>query len=86
MTSMDDYLQRLTDRLADGLARVPEPVCNRHVDFLRAAQNPDGGFSGRDGGSDLTSTTPASPCAPWPSSTLSRRTSAAARRPFSVPA
>jgi len=50
---MDDYLQHLTRRLADGTARLPEAVRNRHADFLLAAQNPDGGFSGRDGGSDL---------------------------------
>jgi geranylgeranyl transferase type-2 subunit beta len=53
MKGMDDYLQRLTSRLADGAARLPESVRSRHVDFLLAAQNPDGGFSGREGGSDL---------------------------------
>jgi geranylgeranyl transferase type-2 subunit beta len=50
---MDDYLQHLTRRLADGAARLPAPVRTRHADFLLAAQNPDGGFSGRDGDSDL---------------------------------
>src|SRR5262249_35235951 len=53
ISGMDDYLQHLTRRLADGLARLPEAVRNRHADFLLAAQNPDRGFSGRDGGSDL---------------------------------
>jgi geranylgeranyl transferase type-2 subunit beta len=47
------YLQSLTERLADGLARLPESVRAPHVAYVRAAQNADGGFSGRDGGSDL---------------------------------
>ena len=47
------YLQKLTERLAGGLARLPEEARVPHVAFLRAAQNPDGGFSGREGGSDL---------------------------------
>jgi geranylgeranyl transferase type-2 subunit beta len=47
------YLQQLTDRLADGLARLPEAVRTSHVNYLRSAQNADGGFSGRLGGSDL---------------------------------
>jgi geranylgeranyl transferase type-2 subunit beta len=51
--SADSYLVRLTTRLADGLALVPEEVRRRHSGYLRACQNPDGGFSGREGGSDL---------------------------------
>ncbi len=47
------YLQLLTTHLTDGLARLPDEVRGRHVTYLRAAQNPDGGFSGREGGSDL---------------------------------
>jgi geranylgeranyl transferase type-2 subunit beta len=47
------YLQNLNAQLADGLARLPEAVRKRHTGFLLAAQNPDGGFSGREGGSDL---------------------------------
>src|SRR5262249_8527619 len=47
------YLQNLNAQLADGLARLPETVRARHAGFLLAAQNPDGGFSGREGGSDL---------------------------------
>jgi geranylgeranyl transferase type-2 subunit beta len=47
------YLPRLTARLADGLARLGAARRDRHARFLRAAQNPDGGFSGREGGSDL---------------------------------
>ena len=52
MTSQP-YLVRLTARLADGLARLPEAFRRRHTVYLRAAQNPDGGFSGREGDSDL---------------------------------
>src|SRR5205823_3344709 len=48
-----DYLQRLTTRLADGLARAPAAFRERHTAYLRAAQNADGGWSGREGGSDL---------------------------------
>src|SRR2546421_4340795 len=47
------YLVDLTSRLAEGLARVPENIRSLHADYLRAAQNADGGFSGREGGSDL---------------------------------
>jgi geranylgeranyl transferase type-2 subunit beta len=49
----EPYLPRLTNRLADGLARLPPAVRDRHAAYLRAAQNADGGFSGREGGSDL---------------------------------
>lgn len=51
--SDDPYLQRLTARLVDGLDRLPEEWRQRHIDWLRSRQNPDGGFSGREGGSDL---------------------------------
>lgn len=47
------YLQALTERLADGLARLPESERAAHAAYLLAAQNADGGFSGREGGSDL---------------------------------
>ena len=57
------YLQRLTERLAAGLARLSEADCGRHAAYLRAAQNADGGSSGREGGSDLDYT--ALPCAAW---------------------
>jgi geranylgeranyl transferase type-2 subunit beta len=49
----EPYLQRLNARLADGLARLPQAVRDRHAAYLRAAQNADGGFSGREGDSDL---------------------------------
>lgn len=49
----EPYLQRLTGRLVDGLDLLPEEFRHRHIDWLRSVQNPDGGFSGREGGSDL---------------------------------
>jgi geranylgeranyl transferase type-2 subunit beta len=47
------YLPRLTARLNDALVRLPPAVLGPHAEYLRAAQNADGGFSGREGGSDL---------------------------------
>src|SRR5689334_22670057 len=47
------YLLRLTLRLAEGVSQLPAEVRARHADYLRAAQYDDGGFSGREGGSDL---------------------------------
>jgi geranylgeranyl transferase type-2 subunit beta len=49
----EPYLPRLTARLAEGVDRLPAEVRARHTAYLRAAQNGDGGFSGREGGSDL---------------------------------
>ncbi len=51
--SNDIYLNRLTSQLVDALERVSPEVRDRHVEWLRSQQNPDGGFSGREGGSDL---------------------------------
>jgi geranylgeranyl transferase type-2 subunit beta len=50
---MSNYLQTLTARLADGLLRLPADFRARHIAYLLARQNADGGFSGREGGSDL---------------------------------
>jgi len=50
---MATYLEELTLRLAQGMNLMPEPQRARHAQFLLARQNPDGGFSGREGGSDL---------------------------------
>jgi geranylgeranyl transferase type-2 subunit beta len=50
---MEPYLLRLTLRLADGVSRLSAEIRARHAAYLQAAQNPDGGFSGREGGSDL---------------------------------
>ena len=49
----DNYLLSLTARLADGLARLPAETRDRHTAYLRSAQAADGGFPGREGGSDL---------------------------------
>jgi geranylgeranyl transferase type-2 subunit beta len=49
----EPYLLRLTTRLAEGLSRLREDFRKRHAAYLAACQNPDGGFSGREGGSDL---------------------------------
>ncbi len=43
----------LTVRLLEGLAKLPPEFRARHAAWLAARQNPDGGFSGREGGSDL---------------------------------
>jgi geranylgeranyl transferase type-2 subunit beta len=50
---MNDYLHTLNIRLADALARLPEETRTPHISYLRSAQNDDGGWSGREGGSDL---------------------------------
>src|SRR5438105_3307095 len=50
---MTSYLSDLNVRLAEGLARRPDAFRWRHAGFLLARQNPDGGFSGREGESDL---------------------------------
>jgi geranylgeranyl transferase type-2 subunit beta len=47
------YLHSLTMRLAAGLEHVPAEVRARHGSFLKAAQQADGGFAGRQGESDL---------------------------------
>jgi len=47
------YLTRLTTRLLEGMERLPAATRERHAAYLRQSQNPDGGFSGREGGSDL---------------------------------
>jgi geranylgeranyl transferase type-2 subunit beta len=49
----EPYLFRLTTRLTEGLSRLPEDFRKRHAGYLAACQNPDGGFPGREGGSDL---------------------------------
>jgi len=49
----DAYLFQLAVDLAQGVGRLPQEDRARHIDFLRSAQNNDGGFSGREGGSDL---------------------------------
>ena len=47
------YLVQLAERLTAGLKYLPPERKQRHRDFLLSQQQPDGGFVGRDGGSDL---------------------------------
>lgn len=47
------YLTRLTERLTAGLNRLAPTERSRHVGYLIGKQNPDGGWSGREGESDL---------------------------------
>ena len=53
MTEAEPYLTRLTTRLLDGIERLPAEVRARHTRYLIERQNADGGFSGREGESDL---------------------------------
>src|SRR4051812_18170689 len=50
---MVTYLEDLTLRLAAAIAELPEALRARHAKYLLAAQREDGGFAGREGGSDL---------------------------------
>lgn len=50
---MSSYLEELTLRLAAGIAELPEALRMRHAKYLLAVQREDGGFAGREGGSDL---------------------------------
>src|SRR5258708_3995476 len=50
---MGKYLEDLTLRLARGVGALDEAVRKRHTDHFLAMQREDGGFSGREGGSDL---------------------------------
>jgi geranylgeranyl transferase type-2 subunit beta len=50
---MPTYLEELTVRLATGMAGLPEPLRERQAAYLLASQRDDGGFAGREGGSDL---------------------------------
>ena len=47
------YLSALTARLAAGLEFLPDGFRSRHSEYILAAQRPDGGFAGRQGGSDV---------------------------------
>lgn len=47
-----NYLLQLVLSIAEGLEGLPE-VRSRHATWLRSQQQPDGGFAGRDGPSDL---------------------------------
>jgi geranylgeranyl transferase type-2 subunit beta len=47
------YLLRLTERLAAGLDGLEPERRQRHVDFVLTFQQDDGGFTGREGDSDI---------------------------------
>jgi geranylgeranyl transferase type-2 subunit beta len=49
----NSYLTRLTVRLYEGIQRLPADLRARHAEYLRGTQNGDGGWPGRQGGSDL---------------------------------
>jgi len=48
VSDAEPYLTRLTTRLLDGIERLPVEVRERNTTYLLEAQNPDGGFSGRE--------------------------------------
>ena len=50
---MPTYLEDLTIRLAQGVGDLPERVRHKHSEYLKSTQQSDGGFVGREGGSDL---------------------------------
>jgi geranylgeranyl transferase type-2 subunit beta len=52
VTEASPYLLRLGARLT-GLEASVLPMRQRHIDFLLRQQRPDGGFTGREGDSDL---------------------------------
>ena len=43
----------MTQLLAAGLGALPDALRDRHRRYLISSQNADGGFSGREGASDL---------------------------------
>lgn len=50
---MINYLQALNERLAAAMTRLSADFRTRHASYLVGKQNDDGGFSGREGESDL---------------------------------
>jgi len=52
-TIMLTYLEELTIRLAGRVGELAEEDRLRYAGYLKAAQQDDGGFAGREGGSDL---------------------------------
>jgi geranylgeranyl transferase type-2 subunit beta len=49
----EPYLTRLTVALIEGVEKLPDETKQRHTNYLLGEQRPDGGWSGREGGSDL---------------------------------
>ena len=52
-STAEPYLLRLGQRLTTGLSRLDESARQRQRTFVLSRQNADGGFSGREGESDL---------------------------------
>jgi geranylgeranyl transferase type-2 subunit beta len=50
---MSGYLEQLSLRIGSGMGRLHAPWRQRHAGYLLAQQQPDGGFPGREGPSDL---------------------------------
>lgn len=50
---IEPYLVKLTNRLVDGIEKLPDETRAKHADYIRSLQRPDGGWPGREGGSDL---------------------------------
>ena len=50
---MASYLEQLTGALLEGVVLLPESLRNESGDFFLSRQRDDGGFAGREGGSDL---------------------------------
>lgn len=50
---MPAYLEQLTIRIAEGVGQLADGERSLHAAYFRAAQKSDGGFGGREGGSDL---------------------------------
>ncbi|MCH9653612.1 MAG: geranyl transferase [Planctomycetes bacterium] len=51
--SNQPYLVKLALRLAAGLEKMPPASLDKHRTFILSQQQADGGFAGREGGSDL---------------------------------
>ena len=47
------YLERLTIQLTAGAAMLPEKIRGIHTNYVLKAQREDGGWGGREGGSDI---------------------------------
>lgn len=47
------YLERLTIQLTAGAVLLPEPLREKHSRYIQSLQRDDGGWGGREGGSDL---------------------------------
>ena len=53
MPNEPTYLEQLTIRVAAGVGLLSDAERQLHTQYFLAAQKPDGGFGGREGGSDL---------------------------------